>query len=204
MMCVLGLTGGIASGKSTVARMLAACGAQVIDADQLARDVVALGSEALAQIAREFGPLVLNPDGSLNRTALGGIVFQDPQKRRRLEEITHPRIIAKMQAQLQALESQDQAFRVVLDVPLLFETPEILRLCDYTVVVWVPESLQICRLMCRDGLGRREALKRIGAQIPLDQKRLLADIVIDNSGSLADTQSQVRELWDGLCEKARG
>jgi dephospho-CoA kinase len=197
-MLVLGLTGGIASGKSTVTSMLAAYGAQVIDADQLAREVVALGREALAEIAKEFGPPVLNPDGSLDRAALGRIVFGSPAKRRRLEEITHPRIAARMREQLYALESQNQTFPVVLDVPLLFETPEILHLCDYTIVVWVPESLQIHRLMHRDGLSRQDALQRIRAQMPLDEKRRLADAVIDNSCSLVATQSQVRGLWTRL------
>ena len=157
-MLVLGLTGGIASGKSTVARMLASLGAEVIDADRLARDVVALGSEALAEIVKEFGPSVLNADGSLNRAALGRIVFADPARRKRLEEITHPRILEEMRRQLQVIKAQGEATLIVLDVPLLFETPEILPLCDCTAVVWVPEELQVHRLMQRDGLSRPDAL----------------------------------------------
>ncbi|NLN20058.1 MAG: dephospho-CoA kinase [Firmicutes bacterium] len=200
-MLVLGLTGGIASGKSTVARMLASLGAEVIDADRLARDVVALGSEALAEIVKEFGPSVLNADGSLNRAALGRIVFADPARRKRLEEITHPRILEEMRRQLQVIKAQGEATLIVLDVPLLFETPEILPLCDCTAVVWVPEELQVHRLMQRDGLSRPDALQRIRAQIPLDRKRYLADVVIDNSGSLTATQSQVRSLWLRLVEK---
>ena len=149
----------------------------------------------------EFGPSVLNADGSLNRAALGRIVFADPARRKRLEEITHPRILEEMRRQLQVIKAQGEATLIVLDVPLLFETPEILPLCDCTAVVWVPEELQVHRLMQRDGLSRPDALQRIRAQIPLDRKRYLADVVIDNSGSLTATQSQVRSLWLRLVEK---
>ena len=106
-----------------------------------------------------------------------------------------------MRRQLQVIKAQGEATLIVLDVPLLFETPEILPLCDCTAVVWVPEELQVHRLMQRDGLSRPDALQRIRAQIPLDRKRYLADVVIDNSGSLTATQSQVRSLWLRLVEK---
>ncbi|MGI6083058.1 MAG: dephospho-CoA kinase [Limnochordia bacterium] len=202
-MLVLGLTGGIASGKSTVAHMLSSLGARVIDADRLARDVVALGSEALTEVRKEFGRSVFNADGSLNRAALGKIVFADPAKRKRLEDITHPRILKEMRRQLQVIKAQGETALIVLDVPLLFETPEILPLCDYTAVVWLPEELQIRRLIQRDRLSRPDALRRIGAQMPLDEKRRLADVVIDNSGSLTATQTQVRDLWTRLVEKKK-
>jgi dephospho-CoA kinase len=203
VMLVLGLTGGIASGKSTVAHMLSSLGARVIDADRLARDVVALGSEALTEVRKEFGRSVFNADGSLNRAALGKIVFADPAKRKRLEDITHPRILKEMRRQLQVIKAQGETALIVLDVPLLFETPEILPLCDYTAVVWLPEELQIRRLIQRDRLSRPDALRRIGAQMPLDEKRRLADVVIDNSGSLTATQTQVRDLWTRLVEKKK-
>lgn len=198
MMVVLGLTGGVASGKSTVSRMLKQYGAAVIDADELARDAVAPGTDALAEIARHFGPGVIRNDGSLDRRALGAIVFADPLQRQRLERIVHPHVYAAMFGELKELRSEGSTQVAVLDVPLLFETQVALPLCDKTVVVWVPQPIQLARLMQRSGLDQAAALRRIRAQMPLEQKRRLAHFIIDNSGSPEATAAQVEALWADL------
>lgn len=197
-MVVLGLTGGIASGKSTVSRMLKSRGAAIIDADQLAREAVAPGSDGLAEVIREFGPEVIGPKGALDRSFLGRMVFADAGRRHALEQIVHPRVFSAMLDQLGKLRLHGYVEVAVLDVPLLFETKKALRLCDLTAVVWVPETIQIDRLMKRDHLSREEALQRIRAQIPLDAKRNLADITIDNSGTPEATELQAQSLWERL------
>lgn len=201
---VVGLTGGIGSGKSTVARMLAELGAEVIDADAIVRELQAPGTPLLDEIARTFGPDVIGPDGALDREALGRIVFADPERRGRLNAMVHPRVGAEMARRLGAARARGAPL-VVLDVPLLLEGRAAGRggaaalPFDAVIVVWVPEAVQLARQMARDGRPREEALQRIRAQMPLDEKRRLADHVIDNSGSLEDTARQVRTLWSVLC-----
>jgi dephospho-CoA kinase len=192
-MRLIGLTGGIGSGKSTVARMLAARGAALVDADLLAREVVERGTPALAELAAEFGPSVLLPDGRLDRPALGAIVFADAARRERLNAITHPRVGALMQERVaEALRSD--APLVVVDVPLLFEGSRQSQF-EGVLLVWVPAELQLRRLVERDGMGEDEARARIAAQMPIDGKRALATWVIDNSGTPAATQEQVDAWW---------
>lgn len=192
-MRLIGLTGGIGSGKSTVARMLGARGATVIDADLLARDVVEPGAPALAEIVAEFGPWVLQADGRLDRTALGALVFSDEQARLRLNAITHPRVGELMQRRVaEALASP--APLVVVDVPLLFEGGRQ-PMFEGVMLVWAPVALELQRLVERDGWSQAEAQQRIAAQMPIDAKRALATWVIDNSGSLADTERQVEGWW---------
>ena len=192
-MRLIGLTGGIGSGKSTVARMLAARGATVIDADLLARDVVEPGAPALAEIAAEFGPWVLQADGHLDRTALGALVFSDEQARLRLNAITHPRVGELMQQRVaEALASP--APLVVVDVPLLFEGGRQ-TMFEGVMLVWAPVAVQLQRLVERDGWSEAEARQRIAAQMPIDAKRALATWVVDNSGSPADTERQVEGWW---------
>lgn len=204
----IGLTGGIGSGKSTVARMLAARGAVVIDADRIVHELQAPGTPALAEIVAAFGPAVLRADGSLDRPALGAIVFRDPEARARLNAILHPRVGAEM-ARREREAREAGAPLIVLDIPLLLEgrssgTGTAARLgFDAIVVVWVPEAVQVTRTCARDGCDAAEARRRIAAQLPLDEKRGLADHVIDNSGSLEQTQRQVDALWEKLDNRAK-
>jgi dephospho-CoA kinase len=200
---VVGLTGGIGSGKSTVARMLRELGATVIDADAIVHELQARGQPMVAELAAAFGPGILTADGALDRKALGAIVFADEAARLRLNDIVHPQVGAEFARRLAAAIAAKTPL-VVLDIPLLFEGREsgrgsaAARSVETTVVVWAPEPVQIERQIQRDGCTRAEAEQRVRAQLPLDRKRELADHVIDNSGSLADTETQVRELYREL------
>ena len=203
MTAVVGLTGGIGSGKSTVARMLRELGATVIDADAIVHELQAKGMPMVAELAAAFGPGILTADGALDRKALGAIVFADEAARLKLNQIVHPQVGAEFARRLAAAVAADTPL-VVLDIPLLFEGREsgkgsaAARNVETTVVVWVPEAVQIERQMQRDGCSRAEAEQRVRAQLPLDRKRALADHVIDNSGPLAETERQVRALYAGL------
>jgi dephospho-CoA kinase len=190
----IGLTGGIACGKSTVAAMLVRRGAQLIDADRLAREVVEPGSPALARVAERFGPEVLQPDGSLDRKKLGEIVFRDEAARKDLESILHPPIRALMRARMEELERLMPDKPVVVDVPLLFES-KLQSYFQETLLVYIPRELQLKRLQARDGLTAEQAERRLAAQMPIEEKRKLADAVIDNSGTLEETERQVDEYW---------
>lgn len=190
----IGLTGGIASGKSEVTRLLAALGAVVIDADVLAREVVAPGTDGLTEVTAVFGPGVLDPSGALDRPALGRVVFGDEAARRKLEAIIHPRVRARA-ASLEAEAPPDAV--VVHAIPLLVETGQA-RKFDQLVVVDVPEDVQVERLVRTRGMSEAEARARIAAQASRDERRAAADVVLDNSGTLADLERQVRELWDRL------
>jgi dephospho-CoA kinase len=198
---VAGLTGGIASGKSTVARMLRKAGAVVIDADEIARQVVAPGLPAWHDIQALFGSSVLLPDKTIDRDALGKIVFADPELRRRLEKIIHPRVGTAIAAQLQRVARTEPDAVVLLDIPLLFETGRTDGLAEI-IVVYVPEALQCQRLMQRDGLTESEAKTRMAAQLTMDEKAEKATIVIDNSGSLADTEKQALAAYQRLLRQA--
>lgn len=190
---LIGLTGGIASGKSTVAQLLAEKGAWIVDADQLARDVVGVGSPVLAEISQSFGPGVIAEDGSLDRPQLGRLVFADAEARERLNGIVHPRVLELSRQEIrQAQESGAQL--VVYDVPLLYETERSGEF-DGTLVVWVDPLTQLLRLRQRTGLTEDEGRQRIASQMPLTRKRELATWVVDNSGSREATQAQVESLW---------
>jgi dephospho-CoA kinase len=196
---VVGLTGGIASGKSTFAGALRARGAPVIDADALARAAVAPGTPALAEIARAFGGEVLLPDGTLDRKRLGAIVFADASARGRLEAITHPAVRVAMAAETARLAAAGHAF-AFYDVPLLYEVG-LDRDLDSVVVVWVPREVQRARLVARDGLAPAEAEARLAAQLPLDEKAARADFVIENTGAPADLGPKAERL---LADLGRG
>lgn len=185
----IGLTGGIASGKSTVAAFFADLGAEVIDTDAIARELVAPGQPALSAIVNRFGPGILTADGRLDRRALRAIVFADTAGRRALEAILHPRIREEALARADA----SRAPYVVLVVPLLFETG-FDRIVDRTVVVDCPESIQIDRLMRRDAIGPEDARAMLGAQIGRADRNRFADDLIDNAGELAATRARVLEL----------
>jgi len=193
MMRVVGLTGGIASGKSAVARMFAELGARLVDADLLARQVVEPDKPAWAQIVDHFGPAVLNPDRTLNREKLAEIIFHDPGERQVLNNITHPRIGAEMLDQIQRFQ-REGAEVVLIDAALLLESPATSWIRP-VVVVTAEEEVRAARIMKRDGLSRDQALARIRSQMSEDERRAQADFVIDNSGSLEHLQHQVEEVW---------
>jgi dephospho-CoA kinase len=192
-MRVIGLTGGIASGKSTVAEILAGLGVPVIDADQLARAVVAPGEPALAAIVAAFGEGVLNPDGSLNRPALGAIVFADPAARKRLEAITHPAIARLAEARLAELRQQGAPVAIYM-APLLIEAGVTGRV-DEIWVVYADRETQLGRLMTRDGSTREQAERRLAAQLPMEEKAKQGRVIIDNRGSREELERQVRAVW---------
>ncbi len=195
-MRVVGLTGGIASGKSTFAAALRARGVPVVDADALARAAVAPGSPALAEIARAFGPGVLAPDGGLDRKKMGALVFADPEARRRLEAITHPAVRAAMAEETARLAAagHDLAF---YDTPLLYEVG-LDRALDSVVVVWAPPHVQRARLVARDGLSTADADARIAAQLPIDEKAARADFVVENAGAPGELGAKADRLLADL------
>ena len=193
-MRVIGLTGGIASGKSTVAKILGRLGAVVIDADELSREVVAPGEAAYKDILAEFGARIVNPDRTINRSALGEIVFADPGARNRLERITHPAIGARAEERLAEVRSSGLP-AVFYMAPLLVEAGAASRV-DEIWVVYVDEETQVSRLMERDGSSREEALRKIAAQMPMDEKKTFGRVVIDNRGNPAETERQVRDIWE--------
>jgi dephospho-CoA kinase len=187
--------------------MLAALGARVIDADAIVHELQAPGTPLLAKIAEAFGPEMLRPDGALDRERLGKLVFSDPAARRRLNELVHPAVGAEMIRRLEAARAAGVPL-IVLDIPLLLEgraragEPGRARtasdLVSEVIVVYAPESAQIERQVARDGASREHAAERVAAQLSIEEKRKLADHVIDNSGSLAETERQVRELYAKL------
>jgi dephospho-CoA kinase len=196
----VGLTGGIGAGKSEVSGRLGAQGAVVIDADAAAREVVEPGTEGLAEVVRAFGREVLRPDGSLDRARLGDIVFADPGLRGKLNAIVHPRVAARM-AELEHAAPPNAI--VVHDVPLIAENNRGSGF-DVVVVVDAPPRVQIDRLVRRRGMTREQATARMAAQASRKQRLAIADIVIDNSGSLAELDRQVGDLWSELRRRAAG
>lgn len=189
----IGLTGGIATGKSTVANLLTERGAVLIDLDLIAREVVEPGQPALARIAERFGQAVLREDGTLDRKKLGSIVFADEGQRKALEAILHPEIRSVMKERMALHESRDPNKLVVVDVPLLFES-KLESYFEQIMLVYVPRGDQLKRLMKRDGLTTEEAERRLAAQMSIEDKRGRADIVIDNSGGIDRTREQI-ERW---------
>jgi|AMWB02.1.fsa_nt_gi dephospho-CoA kinase len=197
-MKIIGLTGGIASGKSLVGDMLASWGAVVVDADKLAREVVEPGEPAYRAIVERFGAGVLREDGTLDRTALGRIVFSDAAARGDLERIVHP-AIAQLAARRFERERQRGTPLLFYVVPLLFETGMTARF-DEVWLVYVDGETQVERLMKRDGIDRAEALRKIGAQLPLAEKLARSQVVIDNSGDPGATEKLVRKEWELLAQ----
>jgi dephospho-CoA kinase len=194
---LVGLTGGIATGKSTVSALLRRLGCEIIDADLLAREVVEPGQPALAQIVTEFGRDVLTADGELDRKKLGAIIFADPERRRRLEGITHPAIRERFQARLAELTAKGFAGIVVFDAPVMIESGNYKNM-ERMIVVVTDDATQMDRLNGRDGTGDAENRRKIASQMPLAEKAKLADYVIDNSGSREATAEQVRRVFAAL------
>ncbi len=195
---LIGLTGGVATGKSTVAKMFGQCGAVVIDADQLARDVVQPGKPAWRDIVHTFGTGILNPDRTINRPALGSLIFSHPRKRRQLEHIIHPRVAREQQRLTRQAARIDPSAVVIYDVPLLFEAGVDTRV-DKIVVVTADRDTQIARLSKRNGLSRSEALRRIRSQMPMNQKCRLADFVLDGT---KDTRRLIQDVAK-ICKDLR-
>lgn len=191
---IVGLTGGIGTGKSTVSAMLRDLGAYVVDADVWARRVVEPGSDGLAEIVGAFGAEILMSDGSLDRKRLGAIVFSDDHARQILNQITHPRVRKGMLDETRAYVEREGDKKVVWDVPLLFEG-DAWQVVGWTIVVYAPPEVQLSRIMQRDGIDAAAATARIQSQMSIEQKRRLATYVIDNDGTLENTREQVESVW---------
>ena len=196
----VGLTGGVASGKSTVSAILAELGAVVVDADVLAREVVARGSDGLAEVVEAFGAVVLTPEGELDRPAVGAIVFADPGQRRRLEAVIHPRVRARA-AEIEAAAPPGSV--VVHDIPLLVETGQADGF-DAVVVVDVPTELQVERMTAQRGLAEADARARIAAQAAREDRLAAATYVIDNAGTLDELRARVEEVYASLTGRLLG
>jgi dephospho-CoA kinase len=190
------LTGGIATGKSTVAGILSELGAQLIDTDRLAREIVEPGTPVLERIAEVFGREYILPDNTLNREMMRNLIIKDTGKRNTLNSITHPAIMERVNLQLAEYSSKNIE-PVIIDVPLLFETGWD-RYFSKIILVYAPPSLQIERLMKRDGIDRETAGTTLKAQMPVDEKRTKSDFIIDNSGALEKTREQVRLIFSEI------
>lgn len=189
----IGLTGGIASGKSTVANCLRQLGATVVDADRLAKEVVAPGTPGLRAVVAAFGPDMADDEGRLRRHALGALVFSDAAARQRLNAIVHPLVRVRLEEEAARANARGEA-AVVLDVPLLFETG-MESMADEVWLVAVPPAVQVARLRTRNGYGEGEAQARLDSQMPLEEKLKRAHVVIWNDGPWETTRAYVRDLW---------
>lgn len=196
-MLLVGLTGGIASGKSAVSGILKSLGAYIIDADLIARELVKPGLPAWNEIVERFGRKILLEDGSINRRLLGSIIFKDPVKRERLNSILHPKIFEEAERRRRDIEKEDPDAIVIFDVALLIET-EAYEFVDAVILVYTSEDQQIKRLMERDGLTRGGAYERIRAQMPAEDKKKYADYIIDTSKSPEDVKRQTMEIFKKL------
>lgn len=201
-MLKVGLTGGIASGKSTVSKIFASFGAKVLDADEVAREVLLPGQPAWTKLRRAFGQEFFHPDGTVKRKQLRKLVFADPEKRSQLNAIVHPEVMKEINRRSEILSSSVQTGVLLVDVPLLLEVGVANRF-DKVVVVYVSKSVQINRLQQRDGISEEEAKQALKAQMALSKKVEQADYVIDNSGTLEETQAQVQRVWQELLVLAR-
>ncbi len=201
-MFTIGLTGGIATGKSTVSAILRNLGAFVVDADRIAREIVLPGQPAHRDIVAHFGPEVLAPDGQLNRPWLAERIFSDPVQRQFLNQFTHPRVLERIEAIMGELAAADYHLPVVLDIPLLIEAGLAKTVSQVWLVVTDAET-QLKRLMQRDGLSEAEAKLRIAAQMPLVEKARYAHCLIDNGGCLHDTEQMVRKQWQAAVSLAK-
>lgn len=189
---IIGLTGGIATGKSTVSNMLRDLGIPIIDADLIAREVVEPGEKAYGEIVEQFGEDILTKEGEIDRKKLGTIVFRDEEKRMLLNKIVHPAVRSEMRRRAEEYLNNGHP-TVVMDIPLLFES-KLQQMVEKTIVVYTTKETQLQRLMQRDQLTEEEALQRIHAQLPVEEKKSLADAVIHNEGSLSETKEQLLQL----------
>ena len=201
-MISIGLTGGLASGKSLVAWIFKSLGCALIDTDAIARDVVVPGTAGWQAVVKEFGPHILAENNTIDRPKLAGIIFNDAGRREILNSILHPLIMRAVREQAAAIEAGDPDAVVVVDVPLLIECG-MQDDFDEVVVVWTPRETQISRMMQRDGLPEAEARQRLAAQLPLDQKKAYATFVVENDADEEKTEAQVRRIFSDL-KRGRG
>ncbi|ADU31453.1 dephospho-CoA kinase [Evansella cellulosilytica] len=198
---IIGLTGGIATGKSTVSLMLKEKGFPIVDADQIAKEAVMPKREAYIKIVETFGEGILLHDTSIDRKKLGSIIFKDEGKRKALNDIVHPVVRRKMKEETNMYKKNGYK-TVILDIPLLIES-NLLSLVEKVLLVYVPQTIQLRRLMTRDSSTEKEALSRIHAQIPIDEKKKYANAIIYNDGTFEDTKKQLNELihrWQLICK----
>jgi dephospho-CoA kinase len=202
ILIIVGLTGGIATGKSTVSAIFKKAGAIIIDADLIARQVVVPGLPAWRSIKTVFGDRVIGPDGVINRALLGEVVYNDRQARKQLEGIIHPQVCIRIEHEVNRLRRSNPHAVVIQDIPLLLETGMTGGLSEI-IVVYTTIEIQLKRLMKRDSLEMDAARKRILAQMPMAEKRCRATLVIDNSGDLSATELQTLEIYENLAERAQ-
>jgi dephospho-CoA kinase len=198
----VGLTGGIACGKSTVSEMFVRLGAYLIDLDKLAHEAQEPGEPAWQEIIDYFGDDILGQDKKIDRNKLAAIVFDHPEKLKALNDIVHPRVYQEWQDRLNKIKTSDSRAIVLSDIPLLFEG-RMQSLFDLTILVMIPPEEQIVRLIARNGLMQDEAQKRLKNQMPINDKIILSDIVIDNQASIADTEKKVKEIWQVLIRREK-
>ena len=198
----IGLTGGIACGKSTVAKMFVKHGAHLIDFDGLAHEVQEPGKPAWKEVVNHFGKRILQPDKKINRVKLGNIVFADKEKLSELNNIVHPLVYQEWHARLEKIGKKEKHAIVLSDIPLLFEG-NMQHLFDLTMLVLIAPKEQIRRLMARNGVSKEEAGKRLKSQMPISEKISLADIVIDNEGSIHETEKRVGQVWQELLQQEK-
>ena len=199
MAIVLGVTGGISTGKSTVVGLLRELGADVLSADEIAREVVARDGPAYSELVDRFGPGILEPSGEIDRKALGEIIFADADARQTLNDITHPRIIEIMRERIDRFRARppDPDALLAVEIPLLVECG-LEDMVDQVLLVAAEQEVQVGRLTTRSGVSREEALRRAASQMPISEKLLYADHVIWNSGSLEDLEQKVRSFWEEI------
>jgi len=195
----VGLTGGIACGKSTVTQMFVRLGAYLIDFDVVAHQVQEPGKQAWFEIIEYFGRDILKSNGQIDRVKLGEIVFNDSEKLKKLNTIVHPHVFNAWQEDLEQIQVKNKRAVILSDVPLLFEE-KLRKLFDLTLLVFVEPEKQIERLIMRNNISRDDALKRLASQMPIQEKRKMADIVIDNGGTVGETEKIVFEVWQRLVE----
>lgn len=200
-MQLIGLTGGIATGKSTVSAMLKKAGAIVVDADRIARDVVKKGLPAYREIVAQFGTEVLLPDGEINRNMLGDIIFNDHQKKQLLNSIVHPYVNEEVNRQIIQIQKTHPNAVIVLDIPLLIEAGMYDDLSEI-IVVYTPQDIQIQRLMQRDRISEADALARVQSQMSIEEKKQQATLVIDNSGTIENTRRLTLDIFKRLKDSA--
>lgn len=192
MATIIGLTGGIASGKSTVSNMLKERGFSIVDADKAARAVVEPGEDAYKKVVEAFGKDILLKDGSINRQKLGSVIFHDENKRKILNSIVHPAVRARMNEWKEIAVSAGKQ-TIIYDIPLLFES-KLTHLVERVILVYVDNTIQLQRLMKRNGLSEAEAKARIASQLPLNEKVELADAIVNNNGTIDETEKQINQL----------
>jgi dephospho-CoA kinase len=198
----VGLTGGIACGKSTVARMFVRNGAHLIDFDKLAHEVQEPEKPAWREVVNVFGKEILRPDGKIDRVKLGNIVFTDKKKLNKLNKIVHPLVYQEWHTRLEKISKKEKHAIVLADIPLLFEG-KMQHLFDLTMLVLAAPEEQISRLMARNGVSREEAEERLNSQMPITDKIALADIVIDNEGSISEAEKKVKQVWQELLRREK-